>query len=443
MKSNILEINKYTTEDIKNTILSRYEKYKNLNSTITFLGNNINFNNKTNALNNVPYSLKDIIITESILTTAGSKYYSNFIPKYNAELYDILQNTGAVLIGKDSCDEFASGGSGKENFAINENVVKNFHNSLKTTAGSSSGSCNKVASGEVVFAITTDSIDSTRIPAAYCGIVGFKPTYGSISRHGIFQFISSMDTVGIAAQYVKDVEIVAKELFKKSSKDFTSIENSISDISKPEHVNFVIFNEFKQYIPSFLIDKLIELGHNIEYINLNKEIAEISNHIYPIIAYPEMVLNHELDTSIQVNDQNTNRNNGYSNKFKTRIILGQYIIEKIPNILEKAKKIRNLIKNYLDNITTNKIILTPSFIKEIPNITDATENDLVDGVIKLCNYNGGPSIVLPYYEENKIKSLCLIGKIKSDQEVLNTALLLEEILNFEQKNSWIRKEEVN
>ena len=220
MRSNILKIH----NDLKNGLITfedlikqKYlllDRYKSCNSVITNLKKDVieniaKFDKRNlyddNLLYGIPYSLKDNICTKNILTTVGSKFLKNFIPTYSATTYEILQKEGAILLSKDAMDEYGLGGKGEFCFT---GCVKNPLDLSKSTAGSSSGSVCNVAMGFSIFAIATDTGDSIVKPSSYVRVIGYKPTYGLISRNGIIPFSPSQDTVGIISKYVMDACIV-------------------------------------------------------------------------------------------------------------------------------------------------------------------------------------------------------------------------------------------
>ena len=177
-------------------------------------------NDSNGILSGIPYALKDNISTKGILTTASSNILKNYVPVYDATIYKKLKEAGAVLVGKTVLDELAMGGTGTTGHT---GVVKNPWNSERQIGGSSAGSAAAVALGIVPFAIGSDTGDSVRKPAAYGGVVGFKPTYGLISRYGLFAFASSLDHLGIFARNVKDVAIVTDVVKGHDSHDMTSL----------------------------------------------------------------------------------------------------------------------------------------------------------------------------------------------------------------------------
>jgi aspartyl-tRNA(Asn)/glutamyl-tRNA(Gln) amidotransferase subunit A len=145
--------------------------------------------------------------------------YKNYIPSYNATVYNNLIDAKAILVSKSNCDEFGMGGTGLES---GFGHVKNFMDKNRIIGGSSSGSANHVAIGIVPFSIATDTGDSIRRPASFAGVCGYKPTYGAISRYGVFSYATSHDHVGIFAKTVTDCAIVADEIVKYDEKDYTS-----------------------------------------------------------------------------------------------------------------------------------------------------------------------------------------------------------------------------
>lgn len=176
--------------------------------------------NKSGKLFNIPYSLKDNIITKNIKTTAGSKILNNYYPSYNSTIYKILKNAGAILMAKTSLDELGQGGTGNNFYYGN---AKNPYDERRISGGSSSGSAAQVAAGDVVFAIGSDTGDSIRIPAAYCGVVGFKPSWGRISRFGLIPYSPSLDTIGIITNYVEDNIVIYNLLNGRDENDLTTI----------------------------------------------------------------------------------------------------------------------------------------------------------------------------------------------------------------------------
>ena len=208
-----------TPEELFNESITKAKHYEEYNSFVTILeekpqtiGDSI--------LKDIPYALKDNISTKGILTTASSNILSNYVPIFDATVYKKLQKSGAVLMGKTTMDELAMGGTGT---TAHTGKVLNPWDKERQIGGSSAGSASAVALGIVPFAIGSDTGDSIRKPASYGGIVGFKPTYGRISRYGLFPFASSLDHVGVLARNVKDCAIVTDIIKGHDNKDMTSL----------------------------------------------------------------------------------------------------------------------------------------------------------------------------------------------------------------------------
>ncbi len=179
--------------------------------------------NKQSKLNGVIYSLKDNIATKGHTTTGASKFLENYVPEYDATVKTLLDQAGAICVSKDNLDEFGLGGTG---LFSGYGIVHNPFDEKRISGGSSSGSACLVSQGIVPFSICTDTGDSIRKPASFQGIVGFKPTYGAISRYGVYPYAPSLDHVGILAQTVEDIATVFSVIAKYDDNDMTSIDLS-------------------------------------------------------------------------------------------------------------------------------------------------------------------------------------------------------------------------
>lgn len=182
----------------------------------------------TGALAGVPVAIKDNMCTEGMLTTCSSKILENFIPTFSAEAVLNLEKAGAVMIGKTNMDEFAMG-STTETSAYG--ATKNPWNTDYVTGGSSGGSAAAVAAGECFFALGSDTGGSIRQPASFCGVVGLKPTYGTVSRYGLIAYGSSLDQIGPLTKNVADCAAVLEVLASHDTKDSTSVKRDDTDFT--------------------------------------------------------------------------------------------------------------------------------------------------------------------------------------------------------------------
>ncbi|MCQ2747971.1 MAG: Asp-tRNA(Asn)/Glu-tRNA(Gln) amidotransferase subunit GatA [Mycoplasmoidaceae bacterium] len=404
MKSVILKLhdqlvnNQTTPQKLVDDAKALADKYSFTNSIITpiFKVSDVPFN-KDNLLSCIPYSLKDNISTQGIRTTGGSKFLETYIPPFNSTVYGILKVNGASLISKDSLDEYGLGGTGLYCFT---GVVRNPLNKERRTGGSSSGSVANVASGINAFAIGSDTGDSIRRPASLTGIVGYKPTYGAISRYGVFPYAPSFDHVGILSKYVADATIVASYLIKHDPKDYTSSKAikdvKLENLKKIEHIKFVViknmiemFDQDKQKLFNDLCAKLKSLGHTIVKTTIDLNILDASNFAYKTLTYSEAYScysnlqgitfgrNVGKDTDDYFTSLIKSRSEGIGKELKRRFIIGAFLTTKENNegITSDARSIRHHIQNVHENLLKQgDCILMPSVYGVAKKIEDLSPN---------------------------------------------------------------------
>ena len=409
-------------------------------------------------LSGIPYALKDNISTKGILTTASSNILKNYVPVYDATIYEKLKKAGAVLMGKTVLDELAMGGTGTTGHT---GVVRNPWNKERQIGGSSAGSAAAVALGIVPFAIGSDTGDSVRKPAAYGGIVGFKPTYGRISRYGLFAFASSLDHLGIFARNVRDVAIVSDIVKGHDEKDMTSL----PDDNKIYHD--LIDNDVKGkklfYIKEALLDADNEVVNNFNKVIKNCESLGITvkgesiDKDLLLALYPAyMAISCAEATS---NDANLNgihfgvrgegrtpdeiitdaRTKGFSELIKRRFIIGSYILqrENQEKLFLNAYRVRRMIVDKINEkfheydglIMPAAAGIAPKFNEKNDKLSD--EYLILDNHLCIGNFGGYPSITIPSGFINDMPiAINITGRIKEDDLVLNLANKLEGTMEY-------------
>ncbi|ARU92232.1 aspartyl/glutamyl-tRNA amidotransferase subunit A [Spiroplasma clarkii] len=255
---------------------------------------------KDNILSGIPYLAKDNFWTMDLRTTAGSKILSNFQPTEDSTVIKKLRDKSTVLLGKTTLDELGMGGTGL--FGFNGKVANPF-DTTRIAGGSSSGSAYAVAKGYVPFATGSDTGDSIRKPASFVGVVGFKPTYGSLSRYGVIPYAPSLDHLGYFTRNVEDMALVCDATYGFDKKDFTSIANPadfashLNDLHK--NAKFGYIKDVQKYIDGKLAkayEKLYQKikadGHEVIEIDFSKKLLDALPAVYMMISFSEAVSTH-------------------------------------------------------------------------------------------------------------------------------------------------------
>ncbi len=468
----LLKTKAITPDQLTKLVYKRLAQFKKLNAIVTSLEQYAIKQTKliteeeinNNLLAAIPFVTKDNIATINILTTGSSKILANFIPNYDSTVNKLLTNKQAINIAKTALDELGMGGDGLQ--AATGHVL-NPWNLKHITGGSSSGSAALVAAGIVPFALGTDTGDSIRKPAAYCGIVGFKPTYGLISRNGVFPYAPSLDTVGIFTNHVEDIAIVLDAIALADQQDFTSVESKEKDYTKnlDENIkgkNIAILNyndyQWNDTIKSSFDDAikhLIDGGAKIYQIDFDKQLLQSLLPVYMIISFAEATSCHANLTGINFGIRNNgktyqevmtnSRTAGFGDMVKRRYIIGAYALSEShqEELFNKAKKVRQLIVEKLNAIFKkyDAFIVMPS-INPAPTIKDVleqkkvikSEHDYLEDLLLLFNLNGGPSISIPLTTINGLPiGFSINGEPFNDQVVLNIAWFLSKRINFNNK----------
>ena len=310
----------------------------------------------------IPCALKDAILVEGVRCTAGSKILSEYTASYDATVTKKLRENDAVIVGKTNMDEFGMGGS-TENSSFG--VTKNPYDLTRVAGGSSGGSAVSVASEETMVALGEDTGGSVRLPASFCGVVGLKPTYGAVSRHGIIALASSFDQVGPFAKTVEDAEIVFQAISGQDELDSTSVaylyksHDSIDlkqlKVGVPkEYFSEGLDKEVGKVIKDGL-QKLENEGTHIEEISLPHVkyalaayyIINTSEASSNLARYDGIRYGNAVDSDDLLQTYLQNRGQGLGAEVKRRIMLGTYALSAgyYDAFYLKAQKIRTLLKN--------------------------------------------------------------------------------------------------
>lgn len=422
-------------------------------------------NNMTSVLSGIPYAMKDNISTKGIRTTACSNTLKDYVPIYDATIYEKLKKAGAIMIGKTNMDELAMGGTG---LTGNAGIVKNPFDEERITAGSSAGSAVAVATKTVPFAIGTDTGDSIRKPAAYTGVVGYKPSYGLISRYGLFAFASSLDTIGVITNSTLDAATIVNEIKGFDEKDMTSIRDmdeinltddfeklkskklfyikEIIDESKYTNPNTLkIIKDFKN-----LLDTLKSRGYEIYEESIDETLLKALKPVYTSISCAEATSNDSNLTGISFGHRENGENaldviknfrtKNFSSLIKRRFVIGSFILQKEnqEKYFINAKKVRRIVVNMFNELF-NKYdgLILPAQSDIAPKICDTTDEmgkdeNVLDNHLVIGNFGGYPSITLPYNKLNGMPvGINITSGYKNDSYMLAIANDIEKVIKEE------------
>jgi aspartyl-tRNA(Asn)/glutamyl-tRNA(Gln) amidotransferase subunit A len=370
----------------------------------------------------IPIALKDVLATNGIRTTCGSKILETYIPPYDCTAWTRLSGAGAVLIGKTNCDEFAMGSS-NENSAFGP--VHNPWDLDTVPGGSSGGSAAAVAAGEVVWALGTDTGGSVRQPASLCGVVGLKPTYGLISRYGLIAFASSLDTVGTFTRSVRDAAVLLGTLAGKDARDATSLDADVPDYLRAIDDGIdglrvgVIDGTFGEGVETDVqasirasIDRLSALGARVDEVALPN--ADHALSAYYLIAPSEASSNLARYDGVRygfraegphadsIAMMSATRGQGFGPEVKRRIMLGTYALSAgyYDAYYGQAQKVRTLIiRDYERAFADFDVLVSPTSPTTAFRIGERADDPLAmylsDVFTIPANLSGVPAISVP------------------------------------------------
>ena len=459
--------------EIKNNILKTLDNAARLNSELnSFLSietetalkraeNLDNDQSENQSLRGISVAIKDNICTKGMQTTCGSRVLENYRAQYDATAVKRLNDAGAIIVGKTNMDEFAMGSS-NENSAFG--MVKNPWDIARVPGGSSGGSAVAVASGVVDVALGSETGGSVRQPAAFCGIVGLKPTYGRVSRYGLVAFASSLDQIGILGRTSEQVAQVLGAIAGRDNNDATSADVEVpnymdgldNDISgKRLGVPRELFGEGLDPEVKTAVEKAIadfkSLGAEIVDVELPHSKYAIA--VYYIIATAEASSNlarfdgvrygfrAEEASELRKMYMQT-REDGFGEEVKRRIMLGTYVLSGgyYDAYYSKAQKVRTLLKqDFATAFTKCDAILTPTAPTTAFKIGEKTDDPLAmylsDIYTASANLAANPGISIPcgLSSQGLPIGLQLVGGNWSEDLLLNLSSVYESEFPFKDK----------
>lgn len=445
-----LKNKKTSSKELTTAILNRIDKIeRKIDSYITItpdlalkqaqkVDNLIASNQEISMLAGVPVAIKDVIVTKGIKTTCASKVLENFVPPYNATVYEKLFENLCVTLGKVNNDEFAMGAS-TENSAFK--VTKNPWNLKKVPGGTSGGSAASVAADLTIYSIGSDTGGSIRQPAGFCGVVGLKPTYGRVSRYGLVAMASSLDQIGPITKTVEDAALVLNTLAGFDPKDSNCVNKEVPDYSKfikgsikglklgipKEYLGGGVGKEVAAVVKD-AVKKLEDLGARIEEISLPTGKDAVA--VYYLIMPSEVSANMARYDGIRYGLSRDK----FGDEVKRRIMLGTYALSSgyYDAFYLKAAKVRTLIieefKKAFHKVDVIVGPTSPTTAFEIgEKVNDPLQMYLADVFTVQQNLAGLPAISVPCGFVNGLPvGLQITGNHWDEGKILNVAYAYEQ-----------------
>lgn len=409
----------------------------------------------------IPIGIKDNLCTKGIKTTCSSKMLENFVAPYDATVVEKINAEKMINLGKLNMDEFAMGTT-TEHSSFKKTC--NPWNLNKVPGGSSGGSAAAVSAGMVPWALGSDTGGSIRQPAAFCGVVGLKPTYGLVSRYGLVAFASSLDQIGPITKDVEDSARLLNIIAGHDEKDTTSANIEEKDYTKAlkndvkglkigvpkEYFGEGISSDVKKAVQD-AIEEYKAMGATVEEFSF--QVAEYALATYYIIACAEASSNLGRFDGIRYGYRTENyenlkdifvnsRTEGFGDEVKRRIILGTYVLSSgyYDAYYKKAQQVRTLIKNEFNKAFEKyDVLITPTAPNVAFDIGSKTNNPLEMYMEDLCtvpiNVAGVPAISIPCgLSQNGMPiGMQIIGKHFDEETILNTAYSYEQRFRFREK----------
>ena len=454
-------------ELIKESLKLSHEVQEKYNAFVTILDDAKEMPITDNVLSGIPFGVKDNYSTKGILSTGSSNTLKNYVPFFDATAYEKLKNAGAIMVNKTVMDEFGMGGTGTTGHT---GIVRNPWDKTKMCAGSSAGSACAVAAGVYPYATGSDTGDSIRKPAAYCGIVGYKPTYGMISRYGLFPFASSLDHLGVLTRSVKDAAIVVDNMKGIDKKDMTSWDSSEINLTKSltgnikgkklcyikEICDINNYNnpseELTKHLSNFMdkIELIRKNGVKVNEVSIDQTLLNAIASTYVIISCAEATSNMANLTGLifglrgkgdnYIDMIKDYRTKGFSPLIKRRFVIGSYVLQKEnqERYFKNAQRVRRLLVNKWKKLFKeyDAVILPVGTGVAKKLETDSLdilteEAKVLEEHLQVGNFGGFPSITIPDgFIDGMPVALNITGNCKMDANILNIAYRIESLMNY-------------
>lgn len=472
MSKGIVELHKLlkdgviTSEDlIKESLEESHKLQDECNAFVTILDDVKGVEVTDELLSGIPYGVKDNYSTKDVLSTGSSNTLKDYVPFFTATAISNLESKGAVMVNKTVMDEFGMGGTGTTGHT---GIVLNPWDKTRMCAGSSAGSAAAVAAGVYPYATGTDTGDSIRKPAAYCGIVGYKPTYGMISRYGVFPYASSLDHCGVLCRSVEDAAIVVDGMKSIDKNDMTSWDSKdvklyesldtnvkaklcyvkeICDISNYPNAS----DELKLHLENFMkaIDKCREIGLEVEEVSVDQTLLNAIPAVYSVISYAEATSNMSNLTGIifgprssadtYIDMMKDYRTKNFSPLIKRRFVIGSYVLQaqNKDRYFHNAQRVRRLlVDRWKELFKTYDAVILPVSTGPAKLLDGKQEmmdevNTVLEEHLQIGNFGGFPSITIPDGFINGLPvGLNITGNCYEDSKVLNIAATLESHMEY-------------
>ena len=461
-----------TCREVTEAVLKRIEKVENrIHAYITLLSDSAMEQatladtryekGQAGPLTGIPLAIKDLICTKGIRTTCGSHILENFIPTYDATVIEKLKTSGAVFVGKANMDEFAMGSSTENSFF---GPTHNPWDLVRIPGGSSGGSAAAVAADECIASLGSDTGGSIRQPAACCGVVGLKPTYGLVSRFGLVAFASSLDQIGPFGKDVRDIALLMNGISGHEPRDSTSVDIPVPDYRRAliNDVRSIVLGVPREYFIEGIdpevesavreaIRTLEKLGAKVVEVSLPH--SEYALAVYYIIAPAEASSNLARYDGVKYGFRakgnhdllemyKESRSQGFGAEVKRRIMLGTYALSAgyYEAYYRKASQVRTLIQEDFRKAFSQCDVLlmptapTPAF-KLGEKVDDPLQMYLSDIFTIPCNLAGLPGLSLPcgFSRQGLPIGLQILGNHFQEEKIFRVAYAYEQNTEFHRK----------